>query len=74
MPQMLLAAVSGFLVWTLMEYILHRFVFHSEKWLPDSKLIRYLHFVLHGVHHMLPNDPYILIDLVIDWSIPQCCS
>lgn len=53
----LIAAASGFLFFSLIEYFLHRFIFHSEEYLPDSKLIRYLHFVLHGVHHMLPNDP-----------------
>ena len=53
----LVAFLGGFLLWTFAEYLLHRFVFHSEKWLPDSRLIRYLHYALHGVHHMLPNDP-----------------
>lgn len=53
-----LAFVGGFLLWTFAEYLLHRFVFHSEYWLPDSRLIRYLHYILHGIHHMLPNDPY----------------
>ena len=49
--------VGAFLLWTLIEYLLHRFVFHSEYVLPDSKLLRYLHFALHGIHHMLPTDP-----------------
>jgi 4-hydroxysphinganine ceramide fatty acyl 2-hydroxylase len=46
---------------TLLEYFLHRFVFHSEKWLPNSKVIRYLHYLLHGIHHTLPNDPDRLV-------------
>lgn len=53
----LLSAVCGFLLMTLVEYCLHRFIFHSQKWLPDSKVVRYVHYVMHGIHHMLPNDP-----------------
>lgn len=56
----LTAAISGLLFFSLFEYVLHRFVFHSESILPDSRLARYLHFNTHGVHHMLPNDPYSL--------------
>ena len=53
----LLTFLSGLLVWTLTEYCLHRFIFHSEKHLFDNRLVRYLHFVLHGIHHMMPIDP-----------------
>lgn len=53
----LIAALSGLLIWTLTEYCLHRFVFHSEKHLFDNRVLRYLHFVLHGIHHMMPIDP-----------------
>jgi 4-hydroxysphinganine ceramide fatty acyl 2-hydroxylase len=53
----LLAAFTGFFFFTLTEYCLHRFVFHSEKYLPNSQAVRYLHFIMHGIHHMLPNDP-----------------
>lgn len=51
------AFVIGVLSFSLLEYILHRFLFHSEKYLADSKVVRYLHFLLHGIHHMLPVDP-----------------
>lgn len=60
--------LAGFLFWTLLEYLLHRFVFHSESYLPNSKIVRYLHFNLHGVHHMLPNDPYCFSNLATAWS------
>lgn len=53
----ILAAVTGFMFFTLVEYILHRFLFHSERYLPDSRVAHFTHFFLHGVHHMLPNDP-----------------
>lgn len=45
----------GILFWTLMEYSLHRFIFH---WHPDpnSKQQLTLHFLLHGLHHKTPLD------------------
>jgi 4-hydroxysphinganine ceramide fatty acyl 2-hydroxylase len=52
-----LMAIAGLLMWTFTEYCLHRFIFHSEKHLFDNRLLRYLHFILHGIHHMMPIDP-----------------
>lgn len=46
-------AFGGFVVWTLAEYFLHRFVFH---WVNDTAWGRRIHFLLHGVHHDFPND------------------
>jgi sterol desaturase/sphingolipid hydroxylase (fatty acid hydroxylase superfamily) len=48
----------GLLIWTLTEYLLHRFVFHYE---PTGKLGQRLHFLLHGVHHDYPNDSLRLV-------------
>nr|XP_032516243.1 fatty acid 2-hydroxylase isoform X1 [Danaus plexippus plexippus] len=44
----------GFMVWTFLEYSLHRWVFHYD---PGSsiKLIQ-LHFLIHGMHHKVPFD------------------
>lgn len=50
----------GMLTFSLVEYLMHRFLFHSEKYLPDNFLgrpLRYLHFILHGIHHTIPLDP-----------------
>jgi 4-hydroxysphinganine ceramide fatty acyl 2-hydroxylase len=69
LPLALLTALTGFLFFSITEYCLHRFVFHSEAYLPDSKLVRYLHYIMHGIHHMLPNDPYSFLYLATDWSI-----
>lgn len=44
---------AGFFAWTLVEYLLHRFVFH---WYNDTPWGRRVHFLLHGVHHDYPND------------------
>lgn len=51
----------GLCIWTLVEYCLHRFVFHIEYYLPDHPLALTLHFLLHGVHHYLPMDRLRLV-------------
>lgn len=43
----------GLLIWTLLEYVLHRYVFHYRS---KSRWARRLHFVVHGSHHDYPND------------------
>ena len=50
--------VAGVLVWTLTEYLLHRFVFHYQ---PKSLLGQRIHFLTHGVHHDYPNDSKRLV-------------
>lgn len=46
----------GNIIWTFLEYTLHRFLFHIDEWLPDKPLFILLHFMMHGVHHYLPMD------------------
>lgn len=47
--------IYGFFSWTLTEYMLHRFFFHSEDyWLPNHRKILALHWVIHGIHHTFP--------------------
>jgi dihydroceramide fatty acyl 2-hydroxylase len=43
----------GLFLWTLAEYVLHRYVFH---WINDTSFGRRVHFLLHGVHHDFPQD------------------
>jgi sterol desaturase/sphingolipid hydroxylase (fatty acid hydroxylase superfamily) len=50
--------MAGLLFWTLMEYWLHRLVFHYE---PKSALGKRLIWILHGVHHDWPNDKMRLV-------------
>ena len=47
--------LAGIAVWTLMEYILHRWVFHLDEYLP-SRLVKRFHYIVHGVHHENPKD------------------
>jgi sterol desaturase/sphingolipid hydroxylase (fatty acid hydroxylase superfamily) len=48
----------GVLLWTLLEYVIHRCAFHYE---PRSKWGRQFHFMVHGVHHDYPNDASRLV-------------
>ncbi len=50
--------VSGLLTWTLVEYLLHRYVFHFPAKGPLGK--RFV-FLFHGLHHDDPNDPTRLV-------------
>jgi dihydroceramide fatty acyl 2-hydroxylase len=50
--------LAGYVLWTLTEYLGHRFVFHLT--LPGQLGAR-LHFLIHGVHHQYPNDPWRLV-------------
>lgn len=56
----------GIAIWTLTEYVLHRYVFHFE---PTSAFGRTIHFYVHGVHHDYPSDSRRLV-MVPAMSIP----
>ncbi len=58
--------IAGLFAWSLVEYVLHRWVFHTE--LP-GELGRRIHFIMHGVHHDYPNDTHRLV-MVPSLSIP----
>ncbi len=51
----------GLVNWPLLEYILHRFIFHMNRLMPNKPGFLSLHFLLHGVHHFLPMDKYKII-------------
>ncbi|TPX34057.1 hypothetical protein SmJEL517_g03238 [Synchytrium microbalum] len=51
----------GVVNWSLIEYTLHRFLFHMDKLLPDHQAAFTLHFLLHGIHHYLPMDSMRLV-------------
>ncbi len=58
LPIVAAAIFVGYLIWTLIEYFGHRFLFHYE--FPGQFGAR-IHFLIHGVHHVHPNDPLRLV-------------
>jgi 4-hydroxysphinganine ceramide fatty acyl 2-hydroxylase len=45
--------LGGVLAWSLMEYVLHRFIFHFVTENPKLQRVVYK---LHGIHHEYPRD------------------
>lgn len=57
--QFIACFAGGLFVWTLVEYVMHRFIFHYE---PQNKpWAMRLHFIFHGVHHDYPSDAKRLV-------------
>ena len=54
----ILLFIAGIFVWSLTEYLMHRFLFHYH---PTSSFGKRLHFIFHGVHHDYPNDAKRLV-------------
>lgn len=50
--------IFGLFIWTITEYLLHRFVFHWEL---KSEIGARIHFIFHGVHHDYPSDSRRLV-------------
>ncbi len=50
--------IFGLFIWTLTEYVLHKYVFH---FVPKSGWGQRLHFIFHGVHHDYPMDRLRLV-------------
>lgn len=48
----------GLLVWSLTEYLLHRFLFHFK---PKGERVRRIFYFMHEVHHEYPNDALRLV-------------
>ena len=58
-PVLLVAQfAAGWVVWSLMEYWLHRTLFH---WIPAASWGESFHFYLHGVHHKWFEDKLRLV-------------
>jgi dihydroceramide fatty acyl 2-hydroxylase len=56
--EVILTVMLGYLIWTLIEYFGHRYLFHMD--FPGEFGAR-IHFLIHGVHHDHPNDPLRLV-------------
>src|SRR4029079_13831624 len=57
-PYVLALFAFGILIWTLLEYVIHRCVFHYD---PKSRGRKFLRVMLHGAHHASPNDASRLV-------------
>jgi sterol desaturase/sphingolipid hydroxylase (fatty acid hydroxylase superfamily) len=51
--RILLIFFSGMITWTLVEYILHRWVFHMVA---ESEQAQKIVYIMHGNHHHFPRD------------------
>ena len=58
--------IAGALLWSLTEYVLHRWVFH---YVGPKFVQRRMFFILHGVHHDFPQDATRLL-MPLGVSIP----
>lgn len=56
----------GIFVWTFIEYIMHRFVFHFH---PKNTFLKKIHYLTHGIHHDYPSDSTRLV-MPLPISIP----
>jgi len=45
--------IVGALMWSIMEYVLHRWVFHLEVFSNSGNVF---HYFAHGIHHLIPTD------------------
>jgi sterol desaturase/sphingolipid hydroxylase (fatty acid hydroxylase superfamily) len=50
--------IAGIAVWSLSEYLIHRYLFH---FVPRSRIGVALAYLSHGVHHAYPRDPHRLV-------------
>ena len=50
--------LCGIIIWTVSEYLLHRFVFH---YVARSRWGKRMEYIIHGVHHDDPHDPLRLV-------------
>lgn len=57
---------AGIIIWSLTEYLMHRFFFH---WKPRNQIEKMLVYILHDVHHAHPREvPRSITPLMI--SLP----
>lgn len=45
--------LSGFFSWTLIEYFMHRYLFH---FVDEREWTKRFHYLIHGIHHDYPRD------------------
>ena len=50
--------IAGIVLWSLTEYVIHRWAFHYD---PKSETGKRIHFLVHGIHHDYPRDATRLV-------------
>ena len=50
--------IVGALVWSLVEYLIHRYIFHGH---PKAEWAKKIHYTFHGIHHDYPQDSLRLV-------------
>ncbi|KIY45039.1 oxidoreductase [Fistulina hepatica ATCC 64428] len=70
-PKVGVCFLLGNFIWTILEYVMHRFLFHIDEMLPDHPIFLLLHFLLHGIHHYLPMDGLRLVMPPILFTVLQ---
>jgi dihydroceramide fatty acyl 2-hydroxylase len=58
--------VVGWVIWDVLEYVIHRGFFH---WEGNGPITRRIHSIAHGYHHQYPDDPLRLV-MPLGASIP----
>ena len=58
--------VVGWVIWDVLEYVIHRGFFH---WEGSGPITRRIHAIAHGYHHQYPDDPLRLV-MPLGASIP----
>jgi len=67
-PLAALGWLAGVLTWTLVEYLLHRWLFHIPP--VRQPLIREVQYMMHGYHHDFPDDPGRLVaPPILSWPL-----
>ena len=62
----ILFILLGVFLWTLLEYVIHRFAFHYN---PKTEIGKKMHFLIHGIHHDYPRDSTRLV-MPLPVSVP----
>ncbi|MGB1248605.1 MAG: sterol desaturase family protein [Chitinophagales bacterium] len=53
-----LSVLVGIFIWTIAEYLIHRYIFHGH---PKAEWAKKIHYTFHGIHHDFPQDSLRLV-------------
>ena len=62
--------LSGILCWSLLEYGIHKYLFHFRITPEMNPALKKTIFTLHGYHHEYPNDPgRLVMPIALSWPL-----